>query len=438
MKKYFVFAVAVLLVFAFTLPAAAVEHQFGGYWRTRFFTEQNWNGEDALETSDTQQVDTRTRLYYTAVLNDNLKLVNKFEMDAVWGGAGTYGDIGADQIAVEVKNSYADFNISDWNFKVGVQGINLGRGLLFNDDFAGVVATYKGDNFTLPLVWIKAFENSRNMTNDDNEMDVDIYAISPSFQINDVSVNPFFAWETSENLGSGWAPAVWSNDINQVGSTPWIEDIDLYYVGVNLDYKTDDVSVWGTFIYLDGQADVVPVAPSTQSRQLDISAYVIAAGASTMFNDIEVHGQVIYATGDDNANEDIDSWFATGQSYYWAEIMGYGLFGDNKPERPANCPGDQIGNLIAYNLGTKFSPMDKLTITFDLWNAQKEEDDANGESQLGFEIDLKASYELVEGLKMDLVGAYLFAGDALYFDPPGGQDNSADPWELGMQLSLSF
>jgi hypothetical protein len=132
MKKYFVFAVAVLLVFAFTLPAAAVEHQFGGYWRTRFFTEQNWNGEDLAQLNDTQEVDTRTRLYYTAVLNDNLKLVNKFEMDARWGVGGvSYGDIGADGVEVEVKNSYADFNISDWNFKVGVQGINLGRGLFF-------------------------------------------------------------------------------------------------------------------------------------------------------------------------------------------------------------------------------------------------------------------------------------------------------------------
>ena len=436
MKKFFVFALAVLLVFAFTLPAAAVEHQFGGFWRTRFFTEQNWNGEDALEANDTTQVDTRTRLYYTAVLNDNLKFVNKFEFDAVWcvGGV-SYGDIGADGIAVEVKNSYADFSVGNWNFKVGVHYLNLGRGFVFADDFAGVTAIYKGDNFTLPLVWVKAFENSMNGTIDDNEMDADVYAISPSFNINDVKVNPFFAWETSENLGSGWRPGLTTNDANATPSTPWLRDVDLYYVGVNLDYKTDDFSVWGTFVYLDGKADLVPFAPSTQAGEFDISGYLVAGGGSMMFNDIELHGQFIYSTGDEDLDFDVDSFFSLGRSYYWSEIMGYGTFGDVGSMACANCPGDQISNLIAFNLGTTFSPMDKLTITFDLWNANKEEDDANGEDHLGFEIDLKASYQLVEGLKMDLIGAYLFAGDALYL-PSGGA--AADPWELGMQLSLSF
>jgi hypothetical protein len=149
MKKFFVFALAVLLVFAFTLPAAAVEHVFGGYWRTRFGTQQDFTGEDTLQSRDVTLVDTRTRLYYTAVLHDNLKLVNKFEIDAVWGlngaqGGGTVAgtnadaDIGADGVGVEVKNSYADFNLGDWNFKVGYQGMKLARGLLFDADAAGV------------------------------------------------------------------------------------------------------------------------------------------------------------------------------------------------------------------------------------------------------------------------------------------------------------
>ena len=52
----------------------------------------------------------------------------------------------------------------------------------------------------------------------------------------------------------------------------------------------------------------------------------------------------------------------------------------------------------------------------------------------GFEVDLKATYMLVEGLNLDVVGAYLFADDATSLDG----NNNDDPWEVGTRLSLSF
>ena len=101
MKKLLVQGLAALLVVAFCVPASALENVFGGYWRTRAVGQQDYDG-DGTGDQDLWRVDTRTRLYYTAVLNENLKFVNKFEFDAVWGGAGTYGDFGADEVAVEL------------------------------------------------------------------------------------------------------------------------------------------------------------------------------------------------------------------------------------------------------------------------------------------------------------------------------------------------
>jgi hypothetical protein len=43
------------------------------------YTEGHFNGQSNDDTN-LRRVDTRTRLYYTAKINDNLKLVNKFEM----------------------------------------------------------------------------------------------------------------------------------------------------------------------------------------------------------------------------------------------------------------------------------------------------------------------------------------------------------------------
>ena len=84
MKKFAILALAAVMVIALTVPAAALENEFGGYWRTRMYTEGHFNGENNDDTNN-RLVDTRTRLYYTAKINDNLKFVNKFEMDAVWG-----------------------------------------------------------------------------------------------------------------------------------------------------------------------------------------------------------------------------------------------------------------------------------------------------------------------------------------------------------------
>ncbi|CAN2040414.1 hypothetical protein GMMP15_1710001 [Candidatus Magnetomoraceae bacterium gMMP-15] len=83
--------------------------------------------------------------------------------------------------------------------------------------------------------------------------------------------------------------------------------------------------------------------------------------------------------------------------------------------------------------------MEKLTITGDVWYAVLAEEipkgeAGEGEDELGIEIDLKITYELVEGLNLDVVGAYLFAGDATTLNNP----DDANPYELGTCLSLSF
>jgi hypothetical protein len=82
--------------------------------------------------------------------------------------------------------------------------------------------------------------------------------------------------------------------------------------------------------------------------------------------------------------------------------------------------------------------MDKLKIKCDVWYAALAEDivlpDGSEENQLGIEADVKISYQLVDGLTLDLIGAYLFAGDATTM----GHSDEADPYEVGSRLSLSF
>ncbi|MCP4348802.1 MAG: hypothetical protein GY795_25265 [Desulfobacterales bacterium] len=446
MKKLAVIIFATLLVIAFAMPASALESIFGGYWRTRAYSQRDFTGNDS-EGQNVTQVDTRTRLYYTAVLNDNLKFVNKFEFDAVWGGPSDgYGDIGADGKQLEIKNSYVDFNVGPVNGKVGVQGKALARGFLFDDDFAGAVISFNGEGFSLPLIWMRPYENSVA-----DEDEVDYFGVAPSFKPNEnFSLTPFILyaysndarqWDsTGEEAGTTLPHPTDTVNYKSVG----FEELNIYYAGVDLDANIGPASIWLTGIYQGGDAERYyehrTDPGQDQKTSVDFKAWLAAAGASIELGDkADVHGQAFYATGQDK-NEDqykeVSKFFVPkGQSYYWAEIMGYGTF-DNQVS--ANSPGDQIGNIMVGNIGTTIKPMSDLKISLDAWYAKLAEEmempDGTMEDELGIEANVKITYTLVEGLDLDLVGAYLFAGDATTM-----QDSSdKNPYEIGTRLSLSF
>jgi hypothetical protein len=434
MKKFAIISLAALLVVAFTMPAAAFENEFGGYWRTRAYTLQNFNGsEPGGDEGNTSLVDTRTRLYYTAKFSDNFKFVNKFEMDAVWGGdvnpnnaLRDYGDIGADGIAVEVKNSYVDFDMGPVNSKIGVQGFILARGFLADDDFAGAHFTYSNDLMSLPVFWFKAYEGnstSRALT-DNNTADTDIFGIAPSFNMGEnLKLKPYLVYWMSDNL----ADYQDRGGNNLPATADPMDDADVFFAGLDLDWKGDALSLWFTGIYQWGTIDFRP------DGDTDIAAYLLAAGGSMNLGPAGLHGRAFYASGDDDPDDnDIDSFIVIeGQSYYWSEIMGFGIF-DNVAS--AGSPADQISNVWAANVGATFKPMDKLSLVADVWYAQLAEEDEFDEDELGWEFNLKATYKLMENLNLDVVGAYLLAGDATSFDG----DNENDPYLIGTRLSLSF
>jgi len=95
-----------------------------------------------------------------------------------------------------------------------------------------------------------------------------------------------------------------------------------------------------------------------------------------------------------------------------------------------------IYNKLSSNLGITVKPTNKLSITADLWWAKLAEKNADKKDKLGVEANLKITYKLIEGLDLDIVGAYLWAGDA--FETNNDGKNVKNPMEVGTRLSLSF
>ena len=426
MKKLLVLSLAVVMVIAFTLPASAFESVFGGYWRTRFITEQRFSGEDD-SSQDLSQVDTRTRLYYTAVLNDNLKLINKFEWNNNYG-SGPGGDYGADGTGIlRIKQSYVDANIGPMRAKIGQFDVTYARGFIYADEQSGVTLSFKAGDVLVPFSWTKGNEGGT----DNNADDVDIFGLYPVFQFGEsFSLNPFVIYGYSSEGGTGDSLSTWGAN----GITWSIDDgTSVYWVGANADFTLGPAALWLTGVYQGGTLDTNVVG----QEDLDVKAYLVAGGVSMPLGPAEIHGQAFYASGDDDAaDSDAEAFFGIGGggrgwAYYWSEIMGNGVFDEG-----ISAGGTvDVSNLWAANIGASISPMEKLKLTGDIWYASHVEDDfTTDEKKLGIEVDLKADYQLVEGLNLTLVGAYLFADDATSLDG----SNDEDPYELGAQLSLSF
>ncbi len=216
-------------------------------------------------------------------------------------------------------------------------------------------------------------------------------------------------------------------------------------LGMNTDVKIPGAFLWFSGLYGNSQMCGI----KNNDKYYSSSAYLVAAGADTEIGSAKLHGHFFYAAGNDSVNynsDDISSFNSPlrrvwiGQPYYSAEIMGYGKL--DGIVSSGGSPFDRISSVAALNLGASIKPMDKLTLKGDIWYA-KLADKESAKNSLGSEIDLVVTYELIEDLKFDIIGAYLFSGDGASTKlAPGGQqlknENGSYPYELGARLSLSF
>ncbi len=486
------------MVLALTMPAAAFENEFGGYFRTRAFSEWGFTGtsdagrNNVANAKDTQRIDTRTRLFYTAKFSDNLKFVNKFEMNATWGGSvgtmnsqfgdggsgtsagtATYGQLAADGANFVVKNSYVDFKLAEQRFTVGVQDFTLARGYLFDDDAAGIKAIFKvNDAVYLPLIYMKIYEGgsgwvvSNNVNTNADNFDVDAYVFYPSIFLNkDNVLKPHVAYLTSENFNRFQTKGLSNAQVNPLSFLQPTK-LGLWTAGLEYDGKLDIFTFGATGIAEFGSMNTNPSAPFNTAHidHVNFNGYLFDLRGGVDLGPANIHAKGIYASGDGKGDA-----VRTGNEYgflvpgytnnvggninnfnqaNWAEIMGCGMF---DYQFPSGALGTQITNAWIAGLGGSYKLIQDLQFSADLWWAMAADSISpsytNGQGglpqytdQYGTELDLKATYTIVDNLKLDLVGAYLWAGDVITKSTftRTYQGAATNPIELGAQLSLAF
>jgi len=458
MKKLFILALAATLVVMFSVPAtAAVQHKFGGYWRTRFFTYDSLNYLDQGAVQD-QGIDTRTRINYAAQIHENLKFVSIFEFDAEWGRRGdaystsaSYGARGADQIAIEVKRAMIDFNFANLQWEIGTQGFqDASGGFIYDDDYTGMKINYRTDTWIGSLRWIRLHEGQQ----DANGYDTDLFDLVFNVKAGNNRFAPFITYIRTNDVGDQRSTSTTTDSAGDTTTTTSYgrrdrlglnadgQAMDLYYLGIRWDGKFGNWDVYATGIYEGGNVD--------DTR--DVSAYVFDAKASVKMGQWGAWGRFMYLSGDDDTTDnDIEGWYTPGmvtQSVSdYAELWGDGQFDRTVPN---DGHGKEVTDMMNFGLGVWYDVSKDWNLSLAWWNLNFAQDGPNSQQvnglprqsggfgngtdkSIGNEIDFWATWKVMKAMNLHLIFSYLILGDAI--EPT---TNSQDPWELGAQLEIKW
>ena len=237
MKKIATLLLAAGLVFGVATGASAIDFKAKGQWIMSFDYGQNGgftggngrtgfnstpNKQSPYNNEDEFEAKQRVRLQLDAVASESLSGTVFFEIgNQTWGNSSTSGAaLGADgNNVVEVKNAYIDWLVpqTDLKFRMGIQGMALPsfttESLVFNDDVAGVTASYQfNDNVGVTALWARPYNDNYNGTTRNGSttygasyMDnVDVFALLAPLTFDGVKVTPWVMYAAigPNSLGS--------------------------------------------------------------------------------------------------------------------------------------------------------------------------------------------------------------------------------------------
>jgi hypothetical protein len=173
MKKL---ALILAILIAFAVPAMASDFSAGGQARFEAVDSDPGQGEDS------KYFDQRYRVAFTWKVNDNVTTQLRADFaEFVWGD-GYRPEAGNDTVMVD--RAWAKVNQGLLTLTVGQQAGALGSGMVWSDQFQGILANLNFAPFGVNLLYVKESEGGalgNTVTDDNTNDDTDIYGINLTF-----------------------------------------------------------------------------------------------------------------------------------------------------------------------------------------------------------------------------------------------------------------
>lgn len=449
LKKKTLAVLAAGAIVASAVPAMALENEFHGMFKFFGYGSNFFNGA-GQGLSPTGKAgafaEQRARIQYIAKANDDLKLVTHFELDSRFGGKneatgylGTStgndgGNLDADQLTLETKNVYLDFNcpITKANVKAGIQPwADSYKSLFLLADMTGVNVTKKFDPLTLSLAWFRFDDNTVSTTRDVGDLTADLWVADAKFAVNkDITLGASYYFIDND-----------SNTVTTPNSTGYTNYEKLHVVGANAAIKAGPLALDPFFAYQFGDA--------RESTGHDISAFLAGATAKVKLGPGSLNATAIYLSGDDDtADTDVEGWriVATGTTYFnpanmWLLVRsGQGI--NTSSSVLANDLTVGGRGLMLGTLGYE-GTAGKIFYNANVGYAQVAEERGTEDEVIGTEVNAQVGYKLYDNLSISAAGAYAFLGDGMGGNAPElisgfGVADAEDPYMFNIQLAYAF
>lgn len=313
-------AIIFLMVLALTAvatPSMAIEHEFHGMFRLGM-VGSNYSGSEGPDyfsyngsgmfanTPDTGSkhrstafyLDQRTRIMYIAKIDEDLKLVTQFEMNARWGDTDYKGSsisgggaVGSDSVNLRTKHVFLDYTFHPWdldiNAKLGLQyfGDNY-KGVFFSNDAAAAIFSTNVGKTSVRLAFSRFADNGS--TN-----------YSGTTNYTGGSVNPY----NTNGLLFGFNGTVLDADEGTVGAAYGDVSADLYMLDAK--YKVNkDLTIGGSyyFLYSDIARKLYGVTESTLNGytyhvKYRANVHMLGFNAQGRLGPVDVNGFFLYQFG---------------------------------------------------------------------------------------------------------------------------------------------
>ena len=354
MKKIATLLLAAGLVFGAATGASTIDFKAKGQWIMSFDYGQNGkftggngmtgfnNKEDEFEASQ------RVRLQLDAVASESLSGTVFFEIGKqMWGQDDTGGALGADgNNVVKIKNAYIDWMVPQTDLKVrmGIQGIAIPSfttgSNVFNDDTAGVVASYQfNENVGLTALWARPYNDNyvdNVNSNRNNFLDnVDVFALLLPLSFDGVKVTP---WGMMAAVG----PNAFRAGDNYEGNV----------TGTSSKYPTAGMFPVGGARHKDGKLDGKSLGTYGTAWWAGLT------GEVTMWDPFRIAWDFNYGSAEyDDSRLNRSGWLASLLFEYkmdWGIPGLYGWYGSGDDSNPANG-SERMPSLSVNNNNNGFS-----------------------------------------------------------------------------------
>ena len=290
----------------------------------------------------------RVRLQLDAVASESLSGTVFFEIGGQsWGNASNGGALGADgNNVVKVKNAYIDWMVPQTDLKVrmGIQGIAIPSfttgSNVFNDDTAGVVASYQfNENVGLTALWARPYNDNyvdNVNSNRNNFLDnVDVFALLLPLSFDGVKVTP---WGMMAAVG----PNAFRAGDNYEGNV----------TGTSSKYPTAGMFPVGGARHKDGKLDGKSLGTYGTAWWAGLT------GEVTMWDPFRIAWDFNYGSAEyDDSRLNRSGWLASLLFEYkmdWGIPGLYGWYGSGDDSNPANG-SERMPSLSVNNNNNGFS-----------------------------------------------------------------------------------